>query len=167
MYSTELTLVDRHIIIEILDTAGIDEFPVMRRLAIAHGDAFLIVYAINDAYSFNIARQMRQLVYEIKGDLTKSPIPLVMVGNKCDLNGSIREITRDYAETMVRDQREVNLIETTCHERESVLNAFHHLLHLANINITLNSDIIRRSSDPNLSSNKHRSTNKRPSCAQQ
>jgi small GTP-binding protein len=168
MYRTELALVDRHIALEILDTAGIDEFPVMRRLAIARGDAFLIVYAVNDAYSFEIARQMRQLVYEIKGDLITDPIPMVIVGNKCDVNTNRREISQDYAETIVRDQWETNLIETTCHERESVLNAFHLLLHKANINITLNSDFIRRSSDPNLSTHKEqRSTNKRQSCAQQ
>ncbi|CAF0998537.1 unnamed protein product [Adineta steineri] len=168
MYSAEIALVDRHIILEILDTAGIDEFPVMRRLAIARGDAFLIVYAINDASSFDIAQRMRQLVFEIKGDLVTSPIPMLIVGNKCDLDTNIREINRDYAETIVRDQWATNLIETTCRERESVLKAFHLLLHLANINLTLNFDVARRSSDPSLSSDKEqRSTNKRQSCAQQ
>ncbi len=86
MHTTELVLVDRHITLEILDTAGIDEFPVMRRLAIARGDAFLIVYAINNASSFDIVRQMRQLVLEIKGDLLTSSIPMVIVGNKCDVD---------------------------------------------------------------------------------
>lgn len=168
MHSVELSLVDRHIILEILDTAGIDEFPVMRRIAVAHGDAFLIVYAVNDASSFAIARQMRQLVLEIKGDLGSSPVPMVVVGNKSDLDPGIREISRDYAETIVRDQWASTLIETTCHERESVLNAFHHLLHLANINMTMNTDASRRSSDPNLSANKDsRSNGKRQSCAQQ
>jgi small GTP-binding protein len=169
MYSTEIALVDRHISLEILDTAGIDEFPVMRRLAIARGDAFLIVYAVNDAYSFDIARQMRQLVCEIKGELTTSPIPMVIVGNKCDVN--TREINQDYAETIVRDQWKTNHVETTCHDRESVLNAFHILLHSANINMTVNSDVARRSSDPNLllnnSGGQQRTTHKRQSCAQQ
>jgi len=168
MYTTELVLVDRHITLEILDTAGIDEFPVMRRLAIARGDAFLIVYAVNNAHSFDIVREMRQLVLEIKGDLLTSSVPMVIVGNKCDVDDNIREISRDYAETIVRDQWSTSYIETTCLQRESVLNAFHHLLNLANINITLNSDVTRRSSDPNVSTNKeHRSTNKRKSCAQQ
>ena len=168
MYSRELALVDRNITLEILDTAGIDEFPVMRRLAIARGDAFLIVYAVNDASSFEIAKQMRQLVYEIKGDLTTGPIPMVIVGNKCDLHPHTREINHDYAETIVRDQWQSHLIETTCHERESVINAFHCLLHMANIHINLNSDLIRHLSDPNLSSHKdRRSSSKRQSCAQQ
>lgn len=168
LFSIELALVDRHITLEILDTAGIDEFPVMRRLAIARGDAFLIVYAVNDASSFDMARQLRELVYEIKSDLVTGPIPMVIVGNKCDIATNLREITREYAESIVRDQWESNLIETTCHERESVFNAFHLLLQMANINLTLNADVTRRSSDPNLSAHKeHRSTSKRPSCAQQ
>lgn len=168
MHSTELPLVDRHMILEILDTAGIDEFPVMRRLAIARGDAFLIVYAVNDAYSFDFARQMRQLVLEIKGDLTSTAVPMVIVGNKCDVDLNIRVITREYAERIVRDQWASNLVETTCHQRESVLNAFHLLLHLANINMALNVDLGRRSSDSNVPTNTDpHATNKRQSCAQQ
>ncbi|CAF0732984.1 unnamed protein product [Adineta ricciae] len=168
MYSAELALVDRHIILEILDTAGIDEFPVMRRLAIARGDAFLIVYAVNDASSFDIAQRMYQLVLEIKGDLVSAPLPMIFVGNKSDVDLTRREIDRDHAEAIVREQWSSHLIETTCRERESVYKAFHLLLHLANINMTLNCDITRRSSDPNLSSNKdQRTTNKRQSCAQQ
>ncbi|CAF1135555.1 unnamed protein product [Adineta steineri] len=167
MYRIELSLVDRRIILEILDTAGIDEFPVMRRIAIAHGDAFLIMYAVNDTYSFDIAQQMRQLVYEIKGD-SETPIPMVIVANKCDLDIERREITRDYAETIVRDQWKSTLIETTCHERESVLNTFRVLLHLANVNMTFSPEVPRRSSDPSVSENRQqRTTNKRNSCAQQ
>jgi Ras-related protein Rap-1B len=167
MHSIELSLADRRIILEILDTAGIDEFPVMRRIAIARGDAFIILYAVNDAHSFDIAQQMRQLVLEIKDD-SPNPIPMVIVANKSDLDLEKHEITRDYAETIVRDQWKTTLIEATCHERESVLNTFHILLHLANINITFSPDVTRRSSDPSLTTNKaQRSTNKRQSCAQQ
>ena len=167
MHSVELSLVDRRIILEILDTAGIDEFPVMRRIAIAHGDAFLILYAVNDAHSFDIAQQMYQLVREIKTEPGHT-VPIVIVANKCDLDEDRREISRDYAETIVRDQWKTTLVETTCHQRESVLNTFRILLHLANINTTFSPDVTRRSSDPNLSSNRgNRNATKRQSCAQQ
>lgn len=168
MHSIELSLVDRRILLEILDTAGSDEFPVMRRIAISHGDAFLILYAVDDAHSFEIARQMYELVREIKGN-TASPIPLVIVANKCDLGVNEYQTTRAYAERFVREQWKVTLVENTSYQRESVLNTFRVLLQLANINTTLNPDVTRRSSDPNLSSNRghHRPTNKRQSCAQQ
>ncbi|CAF2197475.1 unnamed protein product [Rotaria magnacalcarata] len=170
MYSVDIALADRHIVLEILDTAGIDEFPVMRRLAITRGDAFLIVYAVNDRYSFTIAQKMHELVLEVKSDLASATtMPMVIIGNKRDIDISQREVTLDYANNIVRDQWALDHIETTCHERESVLNAFHRLLHLSNINITNNSDIAtRRSSDPNVSAHKEQRTNsKRQSCAQQ
>lgn len=167
MHSVELSLADRRIILEILDTAGIDEFPVMRRIAVSHGDAFLILYAVNDAHSFEIARQMYELVREIKGDSIHT-IPLVIVANKCDVELDKYEIRRDYAETIVSQQWQATLVETTCHQRESVLNTFRILLRLANINTTFNPDVTRRSSDPSLASNRgQRSTTKRQSCAQQ
>ena len=168
MHSVELTLADRHIILEILDTAGIDEFPAMRRIAIAHGDAFLIVYAVDQAQSFDFARQMRQLVLEVKSPLASSAVPMIIVGNKSDVDVGVREIARDHAEGVVRDQWASHFVETTCHQRESVLHAFHHLLHLSNVNMALNSDLVRRSSDPNLLINRQtRHPNKRLSCAQQ
>lgn len=167
MHSVELSLVDRRIILEILDTAGIDEFPVMRRIAISHGDAFLILYAVNDAHSFEIARQMYELVREIKADAIHT-IPLVIVANKCDIELDKYEITREYADMIVRQQWQIPLVETTCHQRESVLNTFRVLLQLANITTTFGSDVTRRSSDPSLVSNRgHRSTSKRQSCTQQ
>lgn len=164
MHSIELPLVDRRIVLEILDTAGIDEFPVMRRIAIAHGDAFLILYAVNDAHSFEIARQMQQLVLEIKHD----SIPIVIVANKCDLELDRQVIRRNDAEMIVRDQWKATFVETTCHQRQSVLDTFRILLHLANINTAFIPEISRRSSDSNLNPNRgHRPGNKRQSCAQQ
>ena len=164
MHSIELPLFDRRIVLEILDTAGIDEFPVMRRIAIAHGDAFLILYAVNDAHSFEIARQMHQLVLEIKHD----SIPIVIVANKCDLEQDRQVIRRNDAEIIVRDQWKATFVETTCHQRQSVLDTFRILLHLANINTAFIPEISRRSSDSNVTANRgHRPGNKRQSCAQQ
>ena len=168
MHRLELVLADRRIILEILDTAGIEEFPVMKRIAIAHGDAFFILYAVNDARSFDIARQMRQLVLEIKGDSPPATLPIVIVGNKSDVDAGARAISRTYAETIARDQWKTALVETTCHERESVLDAFRLLLQMANIDASFSPDVPRRSSDPSLTNNKAtRTTPKRQSCAQQ
>jgi GTPase KRas len=178
MHSIELNIDDRRLTLEILDTAGIDEFPVMRRIAIAHGDAFLIVYAVDDAHSFEIARQMRQLVLEIKGGVlsasSSSPtsLPIVIVANKCDIPIGLRQVNLDYAESIVRGEWITRLVESTCYQRASVLNVFHILLQMANINLTFGPDGLRRSSDPSVSTRKEhqhqqRVHNKRQSCAQQ
>ncbi|CAM4759708.1 unnamed protein product [Rotaria magnacalcarata] len=114
-----------------------------------------------------MAQKLHQLILEVKSDSTRT-IPIILVANKSDLNIEQREVNQEYAKTIVHDQLKTTLLETTCHNRESVLNAFRVLLQSANLSLAHSPDIIRRSSDSSLLANRgHRTTNKRQSCAQQ
>lgn len=53
--------------IEILDTAGHHQFPAMRELSIKMGQAFVVVYAINNRKTFDEATRMVEKIKEIKG----------------------------------------------------------------------------------------------------
>lgn len=55
--------------IEILDTAGLHQFPAMRRLSIMSGDAFIVVFSVDNRESFEEALQLIQLIFETKGEL--------------------------------------------------------------------------------------------------
>ncbi|CAF0788773.1 unnamed protein product [Didymodactylos carnosus] len=162
LHTIEFELTNRHLTLEILDTAGIDEFPVMRRIAIAGGDAYVIVYSIDNQSSFDIVRQMRDLIIEVKGH---SDFPLIIVGNKSDKEDS-RVVCREYAETIATVDWGNAFIEASAYNRNSVLSVFRELLKTAKIDITFSPKTLRRSSDPALSHDKER-TNKRQSCAQQ
>jgi len=69
--------------IDILDTSGSFQFPAMRKLAIATGDAFLLVYSVSDAKSFETVKELRE---EIKEQKAKGKYSIVVVANKTDLD---------------------------------------------------------------------------------
>lgn len=69
--------------LEILDTAGIAQFTAMRELYIKSGMGFLLVYSVTDKNSLNELLALREQVMRIKDS---DRVPMVLVGNKADLN---------------------------------------------------------------------------------
>ena len=59
-----------------------EEYSALRHQYIRTGDGFLVVYSITDRSSFEYAKSQIEEVYKIK-DVDE--FPLVLVGNKCDL----------------------------------------------------------------------------------
>lgn len=78
-----------HLTLDILDTSGSYEFPAMRALSMSSADAFVLVYTVTDASTFEEVRALRNQIYEIKGT---THVPIVVVGNKIDLTGD-REVS--------------------------------------------------------------------------
>ena len=68
--------------IDILDTSGSFQFPAMRKLAIATGDAFVLVYSVDNPDSFETVKELRE---EIKEHKPKGKYNILVVGNKTDL----------------------------------------------------------------------------------
>ena len=52
--------------VEILDTAGSDQFSAMRDMYISNGDVFLLVYAVDSKASFNEACNLYSRIKAIK-----------------------------------------------------------------------------------------------------
>ena len=69
-------------VLRIFDTAGTLSFPAMRKLTIKKGDAFILVYAINDAKSFEELKRLREEILSLKEEQS---VPTVLIGNKADL----------------------------------------------------------------------------------
>ena len=76
-------------LLDILDTAGQEEYAAMREQYIRAGQGFLLVYAINNSASFE---EMQQFVQQINRAKQSSNVPIILVGNKCDLE-EFREVS--------------------------------------------------------------------------
>ncbi|XP_065184265.1 ras-related protein Rap-1A-like isoform X2 [Sycon ciliatum] len=68
--------------LEILDTAGTEQFTAMRDLYMKNGQGFALIYSIQSQQSFSELGNMREQILRVK-DATD--IPIILVGNKCDL----------------------------------------------------------------------------------
>ena len=88
-YRKEIEVDSAPSVLEILDTAGTEQFASMRDLYIKNGQGFVIVYSIISVQTFQDIKTMREQIQRVKG---VERIPIILVGNKSDLD-SQREVT--------------------------------------------------------------------------
>ncbi|KAI0405515.1 ras family-domain-containing protein [Xylaria palmicola] len=81
-YRTQLTVDQRQVVLEIMDTAGTDQFVAMRDLYMKTGQGFLLVFSITSTSSLDEIAGLRDEIIRIKDD---ENVPIVICGNKADL----------------------------------------------------------------------------------
>ncbi|KRZ40057.1 GTP-binding protein [Trichinella pseudospiralis] len=69
------------LMLELIDTAGCRDFPAMRNLYMTIGDAFILVYSVDNQASFEEIKQIRKEISTIN----HKNAPVILVGNKIDL----------------------------------------------------------------------------------
>eukprot|EP01098_Paradermamoeba_levis_P017309 TRINITY_DN98_c0_g2_i1.p1 TRINITY_DN98_c0_g2~~TRINITY_DN98_c0_g2_i1.p1 ORF type:complete len:211 (-),score=87.30 TRINITY_DN98_c0_g2_i1:797-1360(-) len=84
-YRKQAMIDDEVAILDILDTAGQEEYSCMRDHYYQTGRGFLLAYAINDRTSFEEVLAIRSRILRVK-DVEK--VPMVLVANKKDLEDS-------------------------------------------------------------------------------
>ena len=94
--------------VEILDTAGEDDYQNMMDMWISFGEGFLLVFAINDNESFEAVKKKKERV--VKGKHVQN-VPLLLVGNKQDLSNE-RQVPYSVAKETA-DSWGIEYIETS------------------------------------------------------
>ncbi|NXW50279.1 RHES protein, partial [Nyctiprogne leucopyga] len=140
LHSQECEVSGARVRVEILDTSGSYSFPAMRKLSIQNSHAFALVYAVDDAESFESVKSLREEILEVKED--KSP-PIVVVGNKAD-NGVERRVPVEEALSLVELDWNSRFMETSAKNNENVLEVFRELLQRANLPGQLGPALCRR-----------------------
>lgn len=102
-----------------MDTAGQDDYQGMLDMWINFGEGFLLVFAVNDRESFECLEKKRDRILKLKKG---ENCPIVLVGNKCDLEKE-RVITEVEARELAKSWN-AGYIETSATVSLSLLSVF-------------------------------------------
>ena len=103
-----------------LDTAGTEQFTAMRELYMKQGQGFLLVFSITSMSSLRELAELREQIIRIKDDPN---IPLVIVGNKSDLEED-RVVSRQTAYQLSQHWGNAPYYETSARRRANVDEVF-------------------------------------------
>lgn len=118
-YIQRTTIDGQPCLLNILDTAGQAEFTAMREQYMRGGEGFIICYSIADKHSFLEAEEYRKLILKVRAD---DKVPVILVGNKIDLEDQRRVSTEDGA--ALANKFNCKFIETSAADRRHVDEAF-------------------------------------------
>ncbi|XP_030382243.1 ras-related protein Rap-2b [Scaptodrosophila lebanonensis] len=144
MHQGNFSIAGVSLTLDILDTAGSYEFPAMRALSISSADAFILVYDVTDAGTFEEVRAIRDQIHETK---STTAVPIVVVGNKIDLlaeDGDLREVEYATTESVVTVDWENGFVEASAAKNENITQVFKELLAQAKITYNLSPALRRR-----------------------
>ncbi|CAF0933496.1 unnamed protein product [Adineta ricciae] len=87
--------------LEILDTAGTEEFSAMRDLYVKNSHGFILVYSITSQATFNDLTDFYERIIRIKDTEINGTPPMVLVANKSDLEDE-RAVGRQAGQELAR-----------------------------------------------------------------
>uniref|UniRef100_A0A5S6QU18 Bestrophin homolog n=1 Tax=Trichuris muris TaxID=70415 RepID=A0A5S6QU18_TRIMR len=110
--------------IDILDTAGQEDYSAIRDNYYRSGEGFLCVFSITDLESFDATAEFREQILRVKN--SDQTIPILLVGNKSDLSAE-RRVTLEQAQQRAAGWN-VNYVETSAKTRFNVDKVFYDLM---------------------------------------
>jgi GTPase KRas protein len=112
-------------LLDVLDTAGQEEYSAMREQYMRTGEGFLLVYSITSRSSFEEIVTFYKQILRVKD---KDSFPVVLVGNKCDLGETERAVSLEEGRSLARQFGNCKFMETSAKQRVNVEDAFYELV---------------------------------------
>ena len=118
-YSIPAKIDDTQCQLEILDTAGQDDYQTMLDTWINSADGFILVYSIDNKESFESTKMRYERILKLKAE---QKISIIIAGNKCDLEEN-RQVSREEVENYCRSHK-INFLETSALKTINVKESF-------------------------------------------
>ena len=110
-------------LLDVLDSAGQEEYSAMREQYMRTGEGFMLVYSITSRQSFEEVRTFQQQILRVKD---RDYFPIIVVGNRCHLENE-RQVSKQEGEALARSFG-CPFTETSSKCRINVDNAFYDLV---------------------------------------
>jgi small GTP-binding protein len=123
-YQTTIDVDGRALQVEILDTAGQDEYTALRETFLHTGDGFLLVYSITDDQTVEELRGIREQILRIPRN---RQIPIIVVGNKVDMSATDRAVSTEEGSALA-EEFGASFIEVSAKDNYKVKEAFENLV---------------------------------------
>lgn len=114
-YRKKVQLDGEEVQIDILDTAGQEDYAAIRDNYFRSGEGFLLVFSITESESFAVLDEFREQILRVKN---AEDVPLILIGNKSDLEDR-RSVRREEAADKASKWGKP-YIETSAKTRENV-----------------------------------------------
>ncbi|XP_061077786.1 ras-related protein R-Ras2-like isoform X3 [Conger conger] len=152
-YTKQCVIDQRAARLDILDTAGQEEFGAMREQYMRTGEGFLLVFSVTDRGSFEEIYKFQRQILRVKD---RDDFPMILVGNKADLElqrqvsqvcaalsglsgvccslrcvlfSQVSQVTQEEAQNLAR-QLKVTYMEASAKIRMNVEQAFQELVRI-------------------------------------
>uniref|UniRef100_A0A8C7YVH1 small monomeric GTPase n=1 Tax=Oryzias sinensis TaxID=183150 RepID=A0A8C7YVH1_9TELE len=122
-YRKKVVLDGEEVQIDILDTAGQEDYAAIRDNYFRSGEGFLCVFSITELESFAATVDFREQILRVKED---ESVPFLLVGNKSDLDDR-RQVSAEEAKARA-EQWGVSYVETSAKTRANVDKVFFDLM---------------------------------------
>lgn len=124
-YKRQILVDDHSFSVDILDTAGQDDFSPLRDSWIRDSEAFLLIYSVTDARSLDYLDEILRLIRRAKEGV--ATVPIVLAGNKCDLVDR-RQVSAAQAAAWAAERGVTMTMEMSAKTRVNVEESFHRLV---------------------------------------
>lgn len=113
---------NENIMLEIIDTAGTEQFSAMRDLYMKNGHGFLLVFSLAARSSFVELEQLRNEILQVKN---KPDVPMILAANKCDKPKSEWEVAEAEVEKSTKEWKVQYLLTSakTKHNVEALFSS--------------------------------------------
>jgi GTPase KRas protein len=125
-YRKDVVVDGRLCTLEILDTAGQEEYSALQKTWIQIGQVFVLVYSVTSQNPFVGVENLHKLISDTRAELGSISPSFMLIGNKCDLHAE-RQVSTEAGEQKAHEL-DCGFAETSAKTKLNLEHAVHSLV---------------------------------------